>query len=246
MSPSDPDVPSRADAATITDSSGGAAVARPGWPEILAGVAVCLLLVFGVLPLIRDSGLDPLAYGLVVVAWSGVAGIAGATAARTLRVRSWTAFGVRRTSWRWLAGGVLAGVAAWLLSRVATLGYIALTGDTGNVQQIYSDTGAAGPVSLILSLLFLCLLTPIGEELLFRGVVATALLRYGSFVGVVGSAVVFAAVHGANAAAVTALVVGLITGELLRRSGSIWPGVVVHTVNNLIGYGVSLLLAIAA
>jgi membrane protease YdiL (CAAX protease family) len=57
---------------------------------------------------------------------------------------------------------------------------------------------------LILSLLFLAVLTPVGEELLFRGVVATALMRYGPVVGVAGSAVIFSAVHGLNAAAVTA------------------------------------------
>jgi len=41
-------------------------------------------------------------------------------------------------------------------------------------------------------------------------VVTTALLRYGAFVGVVGSAVIFALMHGINAVIVTALVVGLI------------------------------------
>jgi uncharacterized protein len=78
---------------------------------------------------------------------------------------------------------------------------------------------------------------------LFRGVVATALMRYGTVVGVAGSAVIFAAVHGPDAVAVTAVLVGLINVVLLRRSGSIWPGVVAHAVNNLIGSGVGVVLA---
>ena len=77
------------------------------------------------------------------------------------------------------------------------------------------------------------MLTPLGEELLFRGVVTTALLRYGPIVAVVGSAVIFAVAHGFNTVFPAALVVGLITAEIYRRSGSIWPAVVVHAVHNL-------------
>lgn len=49
--------------------------------------------------------------------------------------------------------------------------------------------------------------------------------------------------HGLNAVFVTALVVGLVAAELRRRSGSVWPGVVVHVTNNLIGQGLVLFLA---
>jgi membrane protease YdiL (CAAX protease family) len=60
---------------------------------------------------------------------------------------------------------------------------------------------------------------PLGEELAFRGVVTTALLRYGALVGVVGSALIFAVMHGINVVFVAALIAGLITAELRRRSG---------------------------
>ncbi len=242
---SHPDVPSRAEpvAGHSVTGTDRAAPTRPGWPEILAGVAVFVVLSYGGVPLIKQIGLDPLVHGLILTAWSGIVGVAGAVVAKALRRRSWAAFGGRRPSWRWVALGAGAGVAAWLLSRIAVAGYVALTGDTGDVQRVYTETGAAGVPYLILSLLFLTVLTPFGEELLFRGVVATALMRYGPVVGVAGSAVVFAAVHGPNAAAVTAAVVGLINAVLLRRSGSIWPGVVAHAVNNLIGIGVGVALA---
>jgi len=38
------------------------------------------------------------------------------------------------------------------------------------------------------------------------------------------------------------VIVGLISAELRRRSGSIWPGVAVHAVNNLIGTGLGILI----
>jgi membrane protease YdiL (CAAX protease family) len=86
---------------------------------------------------------------------------------------------------------------------------------------------------VILATLFLGIATPIGEEFLFRGVVTNALLRYGPFVGVVGSASIFALMHGLNMVLPAALVAGLVAGELFRRSGSVWPAVVVHIVFNL-------------
>jgi membrane protease YdiL (CAAX protease family) len=85
----------------------------------------------------------------------------------------------------------------------------------------------------MLTAVLLALFVPVGEELLFRGVVMRGLLRYGAVVAVLGSSVVFALFHGINMALPTALVVGIITAEAARRSGSIWPAVAVHVVNNL-------------
>ncbi|ALE82988.1 CPBP family intramembrane glutamic endopeptidase [Pseudonocardia sp. HH130629-09] len=75
------------------------------------------------------------------------------------------------------------------------------------------------------------------------GEIVVGLLRYGAVVGVVGSALVFALAHGLNAVFVTALVVGLVAGELRRRSGSVWPGVVTHVVHNAIAQVVALAFA---
>ncbi|GGD40167.1 hypothetical protein GCM10011335_48570 [Aureimonas glaciei] len=59
-----------------------------------------------------------------------------------------------------------------------------------------------------------------GEEFLFRGVVTTALLRYGAFCGVVGGALVFATLHGMNMIFPAALVIGLIAE---RRCAEVAP-----------------------
>jgi uncharacterized protein len=60
-----------------------------------------------------------------------------------------------------------------------------------------------------------------------------ALLRYGSFVGVVGSTMIFSLGHGINIVFPVAVVGGLATAEIFRRSGSVWPAVIVHVVLNL-------------
>ncbi|WP_414589569.1 lysostaphin resistance A-like protein [Scytonema sp. PCC 10023] len=172
-------------------------------------------------------------YGLIFTALSGVAGIAGFSAAALLRIRSWSAFSVRRVSRQWLLIGVGAGLVAFVVKGLATLAYTAITGDSSTPQTMYAEGGSGGVLSLILATLFLGILTPLGEELLFRGVIANVLLRYGSVFGVVSSALIFALVHGINIVFPTALVMGLVGAELLRRSGSVWPAVIVHVVINL-------------
>lgn len=199
---------------------------RPGWPEIVVGLVVLAIVAFGSDPLLVliAPGLDPVARGLFLSALSGVAGIVAFLAAAQVRIRSWEAFGVRRTTWRWMLIGLGGGVLALVLARIAAVIGYAINGPVENIQVPYLEAAGGGVFSVVLSLLFLAVLTPLGEELIFRGVVTTALLRYGAIVGVVGSALVFALMHGLNAVFFTALIVGLVAAELRRRSGSVWPG----------------------
>jgi uncharacterized protein len=104
---------------------------------------------------------------------------------------------------------------------LAVLVWIGITGNTENIQGVYVQGGSGGTLSLILATVFLGFLTPLGEELLFRGAIANALLRYGAVFGVVSSALIFALVHGINIVFPAAVVAGLATAEIYRRSGSI-------------------------
>ncbi len=215
----------------------------PGWRELVLAVAVFALVAYGVGYAIQPLGLPPLARGLLLSALSGLAGIAGFMVAVALRVRAVAYFGVVGVSMRWILLGVAGGVLTFVLSRLLAVVLYAVGIQPENVQQAYADAGGAGLLSVVLSFLFIAVLTPLGEELVFRGVVTTVLLRYGALIGVVGSAVVFAVVHGVNAVLVTGLIVGVVAGELRRRSGSVWPGFVVHVVNNVFAQGAALLVA---
>jgi membrane protease YdiL (CAAX protease family) len=207
---------------------------RPGWPEITAGLLTMLAAIVAV-PLLGVVGLDtnPVVYGVILTAWSGGTALLGFAVAALVRIRSWGAFNIRRTTWTWMAIGVGVGIVAFLLKGVVNWAIIALTGFDETPQGPYYDAAGGGVLPLILTVLFLSILTPLGEEFLFRGVVANALLRYGPVVGVLGSSVIFALFHGINIALPTALVIGIFAAEIMRRSGSIWPAVAVHTVNNL-------------
>lgn len=226
-SPPDPELP------LVPPPSPRARLLRPGWPEIGVGLVSLAVLALGLNSLLQGLDLDPVVYGLSLTALAGVGGIAGFSAAVGLRIRDLGAFGVRRTTRRWILIAVGAGVVAFGLKTLGILAWTRLFGAGDNVQNPYAVGGSGGVVSLILATTFLTLLTPLGEELLFRGVVTTALLRYGPIIGVVGSTLVFAATHGFNTVFPAAVAVGLISAEIFRRSGSIWPAVVVHAVHNL-------------
>lgn len=218
---------------SATTSAQPGKLARPGWPEVVVGLVVLAAVAVGVALLLGRLGLDPVVYGLALAALSVVAPSAGFTAAALLRLRSWSAFGVRRTTARWLLIGAGAGVVAFVVRGFAVMAYTALTGDSSTPQEVYGDGGSGGVLSLVLATLFIGLLVPLVEELLFRGVITNALLRYGPLVGVVGSTLIFALAHGINVVFPVALVFGLISAELFRRSGSVWPGVIAHVINNL-------------
>lgn len=92
---------------------------------------------------------------------------------------------------------------------------------------------------LALAVIILGLLTPVCEELLFRGLIFAALGRFA----VLGSAALFAVAHAIPELIPPVFVAGLVLGELRRRTGSIWPGVAVHAAVNTGSILVSVLTA---
>jgi membrane protease YdiL (CAAX protease family) len=211
----------------------GDARLQPGWPEIIVGLVVLAIVGYGGGAVAFLLDINPVVKALVFTALSGVAGLAGFAAAMQLRIRDWGAFGVRKTSMRWLATGIVAGLVATAVRTVVVGAFVRFTGVETTVQDTFAFRQEGGVLALVLAMLFLGVLTPIGEEFLFRGVVTKVLLRYGAFVGVVGSTLIFALSHGVNYVFVSALVAGLFAGEIFRRSGSVWPSVMVHVVYNL-------------
>ena len=82
------------------------------------------------------------------------------------------------------------------------------------------------------------LLAPLAEELVFRGAILRALLRWKSnpWIGIVISAIMFSAIHMNPAQMPHAFLIGILLGWMYYRTDSIVPGVVYHWVNNTIAY----------
>lgn len=97
---------------------------------------------------------------------------------------------------------------------------------------------ADGPAGLVW--LRLALVPAVGEELLFRGLLQGYLRPWGIRAAVAGQAVLFALLHGAAPACLSALPAGLALGLCAAYSGSLWPGMLFHLYNNslaLLGAG---------
>ncbi|MEJ2890421.1 CPBP family intramembrane glutamic endopeptidase [Actinomycetospora aeridis] len=215
---------------------------RPGWTEIAVGAVAYLVLAtgFGLVAFVLLAEAPPApVLALVTVAVSGIAAFGAALLALGVRVRSWAAIGVRTVSGRWLLVGVAGGVGAWLVNRVIVVSYVLLSGDTSNPQAGLVPGVTDGAGTLALMMLLGAVAVPIAEELLFRGVLTTALGRYGAWVAVIASSLVFALAHGVSIVLPAAFVLGVLNAVMLRRSGSVWPGVVAHGVNNALVFGVA-------
>lgn len=95
---------------------------------------------------------------------------------------------------------------------------------------------------LAVNIVCVCLLGPLCEELLFRGLVAGRLARYGQAPGAFVSALLFALYHANLEQFFYAFLLGLLLAYVYYRTGLLRVSVALHMVLNFFGAVVSLLL----
>lgn len=206
---------------------------RPGWPEIIVALVVYMVLILAIslFYLLRLSDEQAALRGISGMAMNGVVGTVALLAAYLIRIRNFRAFGFRAVENRWLVIGALLGIVAVGLSFIIEHVYFSFITEINN-QADFQAAAQSGPLSLAILVFSGAILTPFGEEIVFRGVIANALNRYGAWIGILGSAVIFAAAHGPSVIFFNALMAGILTGYLFRKTDSIWPGFVMHVVYN--------------
>ena len=88
-------------------------------------------------------------------------------------------------------------------------------------------------LTLFTLLLYVSILTPIVEEVVFRGfVLDVASERYGDWFAIFISALLFALVHLEAISVINAFIGGLIYGYVRIRTGSLWPSIILHFLWN--------------
>jgi membrane protease YdiL (CAAX protease family) len=213
-----------------------------GWTEIgiaaLAYLVLSGLLIFAVAQ--ASGGMLPT---LGVVVASGVAALLTTLIAISVRVRSAAALGLRRVSRQWVLYGIAAGLAVWVVNRLVVIVYVLLTGDPSNPQASLTENANSTP-GLLALLAAGAILVPIAEESLFRGVLFGGLRRYGFVVAMLTSSVVFGLAHGISIVLPAAIILGAVGAFLYEKSGSIWPAVISHAVNNAIIFSLVAVLPI--
>lgn len=86
---------------------------------------------------------------------------------------------------------------------------------------------------LLQTALLVCVGKPILEELVYRGGVQHLLRRLGEpGIALVGQAVLFALGHEGISAQLYALAMGLVLGWSAEQTGRVWPGMLLHSINN--------------
>lgn len=179
---------------------------------------------------------------ILLLALAGAAALAGVGLVALVRRRGFGMFGLRRVSWRWL----LLGAGAVVLVLAANVGifalYAALTGDTSDPQEALKGVALGTTPRFTLVVLLGGVLVPLTEELLFRGLLYAWLRRWGVPLAVVASALVFGLFHGFSVVFFTAAFLGAISALLYEKSGSLWPSVVMHSLNNALAFALSRLL----
>ncbi len=91
-----------------------------------------------------------------------------------------------------------------------------------------------GLFALLMSVISTCVLVPVTEEFLFRGVIFSQLRRHGLLFAIVGSATLFGVAHSEPVQSVYAFSFGIISAMLVSVTENIKTSIVFHAMNNLV------------
>lgn len=87
---------------------------------------------------------------------------------------------------------------------------------------------------LFANIFILGVLPAISEELIYRGIILNGLRRFGNLKAILFSALIFAFAHGSLMQFFYQLILGLVLGYVLVKTGSLIASIFVHLLNNTI------------
>jgi membrane protease YdiL (CAAX protease family) len=150
-------------------------------------------------------------------------------------------FGLRRTSF-WPAVGAI--VFAFIAFYLVTLVWVSILGVDANDTKLPDELGVKDSTVAMLAVAFLvAVVAPVAEEFFFRGFFFTALRAWkGLWPAAVITGLVFGAIHLGSAEAVFLLPLaffGFALCLLYHRTGSLYPCMALHCMNNSLAFGVS-------
>jgi membrane protease YdiL (CAAX protease family) len=178
--------------------------------------------------IIADTAVQDLAFVLVAVYCAQL----GARA-----VRSWQ-FGLRRPGigWSSTTGFIVLLLAVFIVGSVIWSGVF-----HPKEEELLKTLGSnEGTALLLASAVLTCVVAPICEEMLFRGYIFTALRNWkGTLPAALITAILFGGVHAGSAPALDLVpLAGLGFGLCLlyRYTGSLYPCIIAHSLNNSLAF----------
>ncbi len=95
------------------------------------------------------------------------------------------------------------------------------------------DIKMPGAGGAVLAAVSMAVVPAIIEEFAIRGVIMQPLRRYGDGFAIVASAFIFSIMHGNMAQIPYTVVGGIYLGYITIATGSLWPAIIVHFINNM-------------
>lgn len=96
-----------------------------------------------------------------------------------------------------------------------------------------SDISLNGMKETVLGVFGIAVVPAIVEETAIRGIVMQPLRKYGDKFAIIASSLLFACMHGNMVQIPYTVVGGLLLGYLVVATGSLWPSIILHFINNL-------------
>jgi sodium transport system permease protein len=133
-------------------------------------------------------------------------------------------------------GAVAIGAGAWLgISLPAAWLTALMFPGQAEASEAFSAALDLSSTPLLALILALAIVPAIAEELLFRGAIYRLMTATSSArAAVVAQALVFGVFHGSIYRFLPTALLGLVLGELRRRTGSVVPGMIAHAMTNAI------------
>ncbi len=110
--------------------------------------------------------------------------------------------------------------------------------DTGTTDLLVKPDGV---LNWILAILSICILAPVIEEILCRGILMHYLKPYGILVSLIVSALAFALLHFDPKTLIPIFFLGLLFGVIRLLTNSIWGAILAHSANNILAFILQML-----
>jgi sodium transport system permease protein len=201
--------------------------------EALLCVLAALLGLLAIGPLLVDR------LGLLGIAVSEV-GLVGLPTVAFLQARGLpvaAALGLDRVQARTLCGAIFAGAGAfWIVALLESVVLERVLPVPPSLRESLRRmvVPGAGPRLLAADVLALALAPALCEEALFRGLLLPALLPRGRAVAIGVTALTFASFHFSIYRFLPTALLGVVLGLVRVASGSLWPAIAFHAVNNVL------------
>jgi membrane protease YdiL (CAAX protease family) len=208
----------------------------------LVTVAFVLALLAGaVVAETSDTGWTPVvraltAGGVFLALYLALLGIVWGASA-TMGTRFADAVGLARAvGKRWYVAALGAAILAWMFSAAYTAALSSLGVKLPAEEVAVFRLLPGGSLGVGIAVLLLVVVAPLAEEVVYRGVLLTALsTRWGALAGLVVSSAVFSAVHLSLVGFVPLFVAGALFGWLFMKSRSLRVAIAAHAAYNALG-----------